>query len=187
MKPERLPTTHQAPKQGPRELLRLNLSTKNLADPLVVEDILFQLHQDAQNKMYSGDDHDAKHQAQLRIEAAYYDVNRLNDSKLAQIEKPKEKKFSEAAEEYLVSNSWRRGKTKAAAQKAWSEFIEIMGDLPISGITKPVGYKYAKKLAETLANETIRNRINYVSQVLTLNEKEGLIDINPLKGIELNG
>lgn len=164
----------------------LNLSTKNLADPLVVEDILFQLRRDAtESKRGDGSD-DARFHAEVRIEAVEDAINRLNSPKLAQIEKSKKKKFSDAAAEYLVSNSWGRDKTKAAAQKAWSEFIEIMGDLPVSSITKPVGYKYAKKLAETLANKTIKNRIGYVSQVLIFNEKEGFIDINPLKGLELN-
>jgi integrase len=164
----------------------INLSTKNLADPLIIEDILFQLRRDASESKRGDGSDDARFHAEVRIEALEDAINSLNSPKLAQIEKSKEKKFSEAAAEYLVSNSWRREKTKAAAQKAWSEFIEIMGDLPVSGITKPVGYKYAKKLAETLANKTIKSRISYVSQVLTFNEKEGLIDINPLKGLELN-
>jgi integrase len=164
----------------------LNLFSKNLDDPLVIEDIIFQLHPDAQSRMYGGDDHDARFDAQSRIKAASDEIDRLNNPKLAQIEQSMEKKFSEAAAEYLDSKSWGRKKTKKSAQRAWLDFIKMMGDLPISGITKPVGYKYAKKLAETLANKTIKDRISYVSQVLTFNEKEGLVDINPLKGLELN-
>ncbi len=164
----------------------LNFDSKNLDDPNVIEDILFQLHRDAQIKMYSGCD-DAMHQAQLRIEPAQHEVMRLNEARLAQIEQVTEKKFSEVSEEYLTSKTWGREKTKVSAQKAWDEFIKNMGDLPVSGITKQVGYKYAKLLAHTLANKTIKNRIGFVSQVLSYTEKEGLIDVNPLKGLDLNG
>jgi hypothetical protein len=166
------------------------LEGKALSNPDEIEDILFQFRDEMLRKMHGGDpnvkaDAQAMHIAQLEIEPVYDKISKLCDDRKVEIEQRFEKKFSDAADEYVANKKWGRDKTKLTAEKAISEFIEHMGDMPLSKITKKTGYDYAKILDKTLANKTIKNRIGFATQVLVYSEKEGWIDNNPLHGLSL--
>ena len=164
----------------------MNLEDKDLTEPRVIEDVLFALHRSAQEAMYSGDDR-AKQLAQLRIEPAYAEVERLRQAREREIANATEKKFSEASAEFLATNSWGREKTKTAAQRAWADFQDQVGDLALSKITKTTGYDYVEELEPKFANKTIRNRVGFVSQVLSYAERKGWLDQNPFAGLDLKG
>ena len=168
------------------------LEDQDLNNPLVLEDILFQFRGDINRMMYGGDtfnnvEAQSMHIAQLKIEPAISKITNFVDGRIAEIDSRTQKAFSVAANDFVVNKKWGREKTKVSARKAIGEFTKYMGDLHLSEIIKKTGYDYAKRLSEeNLANKTIKNRIGYVSQVLTYCEREGWIGSNPFHGLNLS-
>ena len=148
---------------------------------------------------------DVREAAKRRIYS--YDPDEEEDSTFAAMERPKIEgalllvesealkatgkiamptKLSELASAWLSKHSFGKQKTKDAAKRAIIHFIEVMGDLYISDVTKKTAYDFASAVSTKLSAKTIENRISYVSQSLTYAEVQGLISASPFIGLKLS-
>lgn len=83
------------------------------------------------------------------------------------------------------------GNLKLRTSKDWPryviQFLDCVGDLPISAIEAKHGYAFAQELADQdFNNSTIKSRITAVSGMLHFAETIGLIAANPLHGLKLS-
>ena len=99
----------------------------------------------------------------------------------------KDRKLSELAKDWLARHPFGREKTKLSATKALDHFIQVMGDLLVSDITKKTAYDFCSAVTHSLSQKTIKNRISYASQCLTYGEKKGILKENPFYGLKLSG
>lgn len=94
-------------------------------------------------------------------------------------------RLSELFERYLATNPLGKARSTQECERSTRDFIEHNGDLLLSDITKGVGYRYAEKLGEKYANETVVKKIGYVRRALSWAERQEIITDNPLNSLEL--
>jgi integrase len=155
-----------------------------------IEEVLTDIREAAKQRMYGFDSSDEEDSilAEIerpKIEKALLEVEQQAQNATGAI--PKLIPISDLAKRWLLKHSFGKVKTKDAAKRALDHFIDVMGDLFISDITKKVAYDFATALHPICAAKTIGNRISYLSQALTFAETEGLISSNPLFGMKLSG
>lgn len=89
---------------------------------------------------------------------------------------------------YFTSQKWddRQIKSKTTAERQVQNFIDALGDLPVSSISKQHAYDFAAALAQNgKAQSTIRSSVSAVSAMLTWCEQNNHLDSNPFVNLSL--
>lgn len=86
----------------------------------------------------------------------------------------------------------QNGSLKSKTMKEWltfvAQFVQVVGNLPLSGIQQKHGYEFAKAVAaQGKAEKTIKSRLSGVSSLFQFAVVEGIIEQNPLYGLPLKG